>query len=376
MSNFGDFSRYIDLTPEDIALYLVATGWHERKVENPHVSVYAHTGTDAEVAVPMKPAFRDYELQLESCFKILEEVEDRPTARIVTDVLSTWADVVRVRINPPSLFQRNTVNFMGGVTLIDESYKMLTSAARATERPQNVYTGGLPASVAEYLRRTQLGHTEKGSFVVKIFSPTAPTPRDKQANREESFARSVTRTLHESLEGIRSAARVQPKPLAAIFEELVAKGVSANLCDALARIADVSNDRAVDVNFTWSWKNPVEQQTSATTVIPAIITPALHDMSEHLRVMQPEPNVTLIGTVAKLTNKEQAGADFNLGIEAEVDGKQRKIALELSGDARAIASQAWETGASILCVGTLDRRRFPYKLVKPTKFELLKDNPE
>jgi hypothetical protein len=366
-----DHAALNDITPDDISLYLAATGWEQRKIDNPNIRVFLQQKSDAEVVVPFNPRFRDYEVQLQYVFRILQDVEDRPVAQIVPDVLSTWADIIRIRINPPSFFERNTVDLTAGVELIEESYKLLTAAARAAERPQNVYSGGLTSSVAEYLKRTQLGHTEKGSFVVKIFSPIAPSQRDREATRKEPFARDVARTLHNSLEGIRSAAQVQPRSIEDVFEELVAVGVSANLCDALADIADVSNDRAVDVNLTWSWRHPVDHQKSVTTVIPPIITPSLRPMSRHLRIISPEPDVQLTGTVVKLSNLEQPGADFGLGIEANIDGRLRKVAVELKGEARDVASRAWNTGATVLCVGTLDRRRFPYKLVHPTKFEII-----
>jgi hypothetical protein len=368
----GDVSGMNDITAQDMALYLTATGWEQRRVENPNLQVFRKGGTDAEVAVPLNPAFRDYNLQLRFVFRVLQDIEERPAEEIVPDVISTWADIIRIRINPPSFFERNTVNLTDGIELIDESYKLLTAAARSSEKPQNVYTGGVTSSVAEYLKRTQLGHTEKGSFVVKIFSPIAPSTRDRETTRPEPFARRVTLTLHNSLEGIRLAAKAQERALTSIFEELVPIGVSANLCDALAQIAEVSNDRAIDVNLTWSWRSLVEHQKSVTTVIPPIITPALRDMSKYLRVMQPEPNVQLTGTVVKLSNLEQAGADFGLGIEAQVDGRLRKIALELKAEARAIASEAWESGATVLCIGTLDRRKSPYRLVQPTTFEIVR----
>jgi len=371
MSSF-DTVNLNDVTPEDLALYLNAMGWESRTVENPNIAAFGFPGEGAEVTVPVNPTFRDYDIQLQYVFRTLVEVERRDLASIVRDVLSTWADIVRVRISPPSIFQRNTVNLSDGVALIDESYKMLTAAARSTENPRPVYYGGVTGPILDYLKRTQLGHTEKGSFVVKIFSPTAPSSHERHATEDESFARRVTRTLHNSLEGIRSAAQPQSRALTTIFEELIPTGVSANLCDALAQIAEVSNDRAVDVNFTWSWRNPVEAQASATTVVPAMIISALGNMSKHLRSMDPEPEFQLKGTVTKLSNIEKTG-DFGLGIEAQVDGSRRKVAIELTGSAREVASLAWKTGATVLCIGTLDRRRSPYRLLPPIRFELIEE---
>ncbi len=135
-------------------------------------------------------------------------------------------------------------------------------------------------------------------------------------------------------------------------------------------ISEQSFDHAVDVDFTWSAKAPRPGDESRTRVIvPPMITPMLQEMSKHLKAVAPEPGFEVIGKVERLSNQE-ASDGFDLALRANIQGRERLLALELSDDAREVASTAWKTGRSVFSRGTLDRRFRPYRLLQPDRFRV------
>lgn len=377
-----------EVTPEDVRLYLQANRWAE-EVVNDYLAVWTHPGTDLSVFAPRRTDVRDYDTQLTLMMRFLAEFEDRQPTQILSDVRFTGADVIRLRIDT-SVLERGTIAFNKATEVITQSQRMLMAAARAAIHPQNFFVGGSPAEVSEYLDTTRLGQTEPGSFVFTIISPVTyrsavvalPPRREEGAmqqrpsegapqQQQQPFARRVTTTLSKSLNAIRNASVQQARPLTAVFEDIVDEGVSANLCEALSVIAEQSVDRAVELDFTWSAKAPRPQAGPRTkVVVPPIITPVLENMSKHLKQVAPQPGFEVIGKVERLSNQE-LGEGFDLALRANVEGRERLLALQLTDAEREVASTAWRTGRSVFTKGVLDKRYRPYRLLEPEIFDLL-----
>ncbi len=369
-----------DITPEDLRLYLQGARWTEEIVSD-YLAVWKQEALERELYVPRSIAARDYRTQLGIVLGLLADVEDRQPIQVATDVRYTGADVMRLRIDTTAV-DRSTISFVKAAEIIAESKVMLMSAARAAVHPQNFFSARPPLEVSEYLETTRLGQTEPGSFVFTIVSPVTYRPAQVAAQemagpdeaRQIPFARRVTETLSKSLHGIREAATPRDRDLSAIFEDLVEEGVSANLCDALAVIANSSTDRAVELDFSWSAKAP-RPQPRTTVTVPAMITSVLSDMSKHLKAIAPEPGYEVLGRVERLSDVEP-GAGFDLALRATVEGRERLLALELTAEERDVASTAWSTGRTVYTRGTLDKRFRPYRLLQPEVFELVEPPPE
>lgn len=377
-----------EVTPEDIRLYLQANRWAEEAV-NDFLSVWTHPGTELSLFAPRRTNVLDYDTQVNLLMRFLAEFEDRQRTQILSDMRFTGADVIRLRIDT-SVLERGTIAFNKAAEVINQSQRMLMAAARAAIHPQNFFVGGSPAEVSDYLDTTRLGQTEPGSFVFTIISPVTyrpavvelpPRPAEGAVQQlpaegaaqqpQQPFARRVTSTLSRSLNAIRNASVRQDRPLTAVFEDIVDEGVSANLCEALSVIAEQSVDRAVELDFTWSAKAPRTQETPRTkVVVPPIITPVLQDMSRHLKEVAPQPGFEVIGKVERLSNQE-LGEGFDLALRANVEGRERLLALQLTDAEREVASTAWRTGRSVFTRGTLDKRYRPYRLLAPETFVLV-----
>ncbi len=360
-----------DIIADDLRLYLLANHWIEQEVVNDLLAIWTRPGLERELFVPRRTDALDYETQLSIIVRYMADIENRQPRQVLSDMRHTGADVIRVRIDTP-VFDRGTIAFGKAAEVINETRSMLNAAARAAVHPQSFFTSRPPAEVSDYLETTRLGQTEPGSFIFTVISPLTFQPQTQpEQPPPQPFARRVTTTLSKSLVAVRNAAKASDKSLASVFEDLVDDGVSANLCEALFIISEQSFDRAVDVDFTWSAKAPHPYAMPRThVVVPPMITPELHNMSNHLKAVAPEPAFEIIGKVERLSNQE-ASDGFDLALRANVQGRDRLLALELSDDAREIASTAWKTGRSVFTRGTLDRRYRPYRLLQPDRFELI-----
>jgi hypothetical protein len=375
-----DDDALIEITPEDLRLYLSGSKWVEAEIANDFLSVWTRADIKQDVFVPRTTRAIDYLEQLSVIVRILSNYEDRKPKEIIADMKHASADVIRIRLDTSAL-DRGTIPFSKAAQVLEESQKMLLSAARAAVHPQNFFTSRPPSEVAEYMDSAKLGQTEPGSFIFTIVSPISITreflettiqPRGEEVlPTKVPFARQVTNTLERSLTEIRNATRATNRPLTAVFEDLVDYGVSANLCEALSGIAAQSVDHAVDIGFRWSSKPELEMVKKPSNVIVSpIITPSLQDIARHLKSVAPEPGFEAVGKVERLSNQDSPGG-FDLALRAVIYGRERLLALELSDDEREIASTAWSTGRSVFTRGTLDKRFRPFRLLKPERFELL-----
>lgn len=380
--NFSDDARVEDITPEDIRLYLQGNNWEETDVVDEFLSVWKRSDVRRELFVPRTTRADDYNSQLTVIAHILSKDEGRDTRQVLADMRHMNSDVIRLRIDTTA-FDRGTIGFEKAADIIAATHGMLGAAARAAIAPQNHFTAPRPPSeVSDYLSATRLGQTEPGSFIFTVISPVIFSHRFEREhfffasnNVDEKaklpFARRVTQTLAKSVQAIRGAAHFSQRSLTSVFEDLVDDGVSANLCDALSEISEQSNDHVVDLDFAWSAKADAPNKVfHERIIVPAIITPALKDMSNHLKAVVPEQNFEVIGRVDRLLNQRDSDG-FDLYLRATINSSDRLVAIPLANEQRQIASQAWKTGQGVSIRGTLDRRFRPYRLLQSTALQLL-----
>jgi hypothetical protein len=137
------------------------------------------------------------------------------------------------------------------------------------------------------------------------------------------------------------------------FEAAISRGVSANLCDSVAKLAEASVDGAIEVRIAWSSKLPSRRPPSTSTLGTELV-PALTVASDHLRRIEPESGVELEGVVQRLDREQITVSDVS--IRCDIDGRSRLVHLVLEGEPRKRAIQAFDRGLRIRCTGTLDRR--------------------
>jgi hypothetical protein len=118
----------------------------------------------------------------------------------------------------------------------------------------------------------RLGQTERGSYIVTLLSPLGADPAEaERAGRlplADPFPRRAVATLALALQAARDAAERTTTGASGLeaFHQAIEAGVSANLCDSLARIGGRSR-QGFGVSFGWA------PAARAPDLPPAVVFP-------------------------------------------------------------------------------------------------------
>lgn len=248
--------QVVALRPGDVKLYLTSRGWapeanggHPKAVALHHPE---HRGV--ELLVPMERTLGDYALRMADVVVALARLEDRPVAQILNDLSMPPGDVVRVRV-AGSVAALGNLPLDEAIRTIEGTRRLLWASAHSTIQPQALLPQRRLQQVEEFLRSCRMGQTERGSFVATILAPVPPEIQPTLSFGEdapedaEPFPRRVTTRLMESLGLVASA--IRSGETGRILDG-VARGVSANLCDALVEMKPPGDDSRLDLQVTWA----------------------------------------------------------------------------------------------------------------------------
>ena len=246
------------VSPRSVYAYLSAQGWEQVRPYGDMGSVYASEYHNREVLVPASTEFADYAIRLNEIIATLSRVEDRDGLAILRDITLTGYDLVRVRL--PEAAEDGSVPIDAGVTLLSESRKLLMAAACSALKPRDAFPR--PASYRkanDYIRTVRLGQTEQGSFVISLLSPVPVSQDVENASAAQEmtvapFARQATCKLAS---GLSSAEQTIDSVFssgsdALGFKQKAQLGISANLCDALAKLLECASGSNLDISIGWS----------------------------------------------------------------------------------------------------------------------------
>ena len=144
-------------------------------------------------------------------------------------------------------------------SLLNDAYDMLASAARAAEKPQATYRGRISADVAEYLDSVQplLGYYE--GYTLTLHSPVPAGFGIQEDLFGDSFDAPLPRlAIHKLAQALEHANTAVDEAVVRDtlepFEQAVSYGVSANLCDSVAALAE--KGRGVVIDLAWADVRP------------------------------------------------------------------------------------------------------------------------
>lgn len=251
----------MSLAPFLIKKYLIQKQWvkdadYASKAE---IYIHSHTGKTHELFLPLNIEAPDYKRLVTDALKVLSKVEERPELLIYEDLITSGADTIRVRAPSPD-GEENSISLLWGVSIVDQSRMLLAaSAASVTARHKKGYYHPFKMTeVNDYLSKVRLGHTERGSFIVKLISPVDPQIQPPstnllgETNDNDPTSRKVTRNLALALRETKSALRAVAQNPDSFdpFEQAIENGVNGNLCDSLSAMIDTRS--SVDVSINWS----------------------------------------------------------------------------------------------------------------------------
>ena len=203
-----DIALAESVTPRGVHAYLAANGW--RKLGSYHGNtgdVYCLREDEREaVLVPASAKFADYVTRLMQLVDTLGRVENRRQSTVLTDLSLAEVDLIRVRLH--RTFDDSSIPLSAGVSLLDDSRKLLLAAACSASRPQRLFRAGRNQKAAAYIENVRLGQTEPGSFVVNMLAPVTPALTKSESTQLpllEPFGRQVARMLVSGLRSSREA---------------------------------------------------------------------------------------------------------------------------------------------------------------------------
>ena len=246
-------------TVEDIRSYLRHSGWRREPRTWHDASIWANAD-GYEILVPPSDDLVDADLRVREILSVLTAVERRPGDEIAHDIGAPFADTQSFRTFPdglPTGFTSLPVGLRGLQGVRD----LVCAAARnVVEGPLPAYPGGTPPAVAGLLHRVQLGPSRPGSYVltvrVPLNGPPDGSPDGSPAGRGAQPAaaplgRQVTRRLYDAVAAVRMASARATEDDLTPFDETVAAGVSANLCEAMSGLAGRERRQPFEIAFRW-----------------------------------------------------------------------------------------------------------------------------
>lgn len=359
------------LRPLEVAVYLRAKGWIEQKPFSPKASVWtlSESKQEYEVLIPLDQAVRDYSLRMGDILRTLASVEERSPSQIYTDLLTTCADVIRIRIDDPDL-QDGTLPIEFHAQIARKARDLVLAAACAATEHRSVWHTRKPVQAVEHVKKMRIGQTERGSYIMTLISRVSPALHVKnigtQPEIEAPFERRVIQTLATSLDHLDRAAQTAAfSGEFASFDEAVSKGVNANLCDAVVGLCgDNDPQRNLEFTFSWSAARPVEPQTPSRVRFSADRIPVIREAARVMRDRAPVGDFELEGAVVKL-DRQPGQLTGRITVVGQVGGKPKRVILELSDPGYQLALEAHQLDRDLRCVGLLIRDGRSYTLQSP-----------
>lgn len=355
------------LTPSNVSAYLAANGWRHEQARNADVAVTSSTWTkdgDLEVSLPLRPDYLDYRRRMAEVIDTLRRAEERPKTEILADVSTSGFDVMRVRVASAEASE-GTLPFDEAAQIVGRARDMMLAAACSTVQPRIYYPSRKPREANEYLRRLRFGQTERGSFVFSILSPVAPRLSSGQMQLvvDEPFDRRVVEKLLSGISGVRDAAALAATNNdVSSFEQAAERGVSANLCEALAGLTGYEElEHDVEIGFSWALTRPRANETQLLTRAYASI---IREAAAVLKAKAPEEDFLAAGSVITL-NRAEGAQIGQVVMTVLLDGQARKVAFELESDDYRLAYEAHGEREPISVVGTLVKEGRLYRLREP-----------
>lgn len=365
------------LSPHAVAAYLKAKGWVDQGKWGQFALLFARErdGIRKEVVVPTKATILDFERRMAELLQEIAEAEQQRPSRILNDLAAAPFDVLRIRAREADEY--GSITLEAGHELFDVGRSLLVTAAiqAASPKTRPVLRGRRPEEANEYLERVRLGQTERGSFVLTLLSPYSFDPADQSATQAtlfddgKPFGRRVTENLSTALRSVEQALEQAVGAGAEAFKQFADQGVSANLCTALARLADLGG--GADISLSWSPQKPL--QGEARLSLQRNDASVLKDAAAAISAEAGPQTIRLEGTVLGITERKDQ-FDGTVTLHVVLDGKPRSVRIQFGDADRNKVFEAFhgKTGLLMAVEGELVKEGGFLRLANPRGFEVIK----
>ena len=406
MSSFGDLPLDLDLSPQSVSAYLGASGWSLTDANDLAQLWELREGSriEARLRLPTDKSLGDFVPRFYEALTRLQRVNDWSPEQLAVEVVSARSDFMYIRADQTAT--DGSIPLVQAEAMLNGANALMVAAAASAIKPRSEHKGRRPDIARDFVRDdVRMGHTQRGSFIITILChlgedqivpiddddvtalqaaqfkalelPKMDAEREIKRLRSDAehgeirippFERRVMSTLATGLDSAREMAL---QTGAHTLDEAVARGLSANLVDALNGMTKYEALRALDVSFSWARAEQVEPPAIAEVVVDRDVIPNLKPLQERLKRRPPEPDVeTIFGQVTRL----ERGADDESGtatVSGTIGKTNRTVRIELTGDLYNDAIRAHRGRTPVTATGVVEKRGNAYWLDQLQRFSPL-----
>ena len=121
---------------------------------------------------------------------ILATKENRSQLEVLSDLQTAGSDVIRVRFRHASS-NDGSISLDQGEALVENAREMMLAGACAAVQPKPYYLRRRPEEANRFLRGLRMGQTERGSYVLTVYSPVSPGLHSSQCDFFGEYGNSV-----------------------------------------------------------------------------------------------------------------------------------------------------------------------------------------
>lgn len=346
------------LRPSDVRAYAEQHGWLRSKNFKDRLAIYRHADRALDqLLVPLNDTIADYADRMRDVLCKLAEIENRPPAAILNDLLAINVDTVRFSVRSADT-AGGTLPLQSGLGLLEGARRSLLSAACTVLAPNTFWHARMSRTQAEeFVDACQLGQTEQGSFTVTIRCPLTIGEDDETATIEsEPFGRRATSTLMRSAAVLTSAIDNDQVDVLTQGPARDEPNITANLCDALLRMQPGDAQSSLALSVSWAPARP--RPPSDTVILRSDHFPRIDWLYRRLRPIPTPHAAPVVGQVDEL--RGVIGSDGRrqgeIRLSVLCEDELVKAKADLSADQYQIASDAHMNGDTVVVAGILERR--------------------
>ena len=352
-ASIQDRDALLAVSPAALSAYARAEGWSKAESFGEFSDIYVADGLP-EIILPRTENLADYASVVSTLIEIFARVAGVDELTLYRNLVTADRDVIRMRVAGS---EDGTVSMDEGVDFVRGASEVVLAAACSYYRPQPLFRAGANIEARAYLRQMRLGQTDQGSYVITLLSPVVPPPLQltlvptPQEFPDDSVERRITRHLAGSLKAARQAIESTVGGESGAFAEVVDKGVSANLCEALDTI--IIPFSTMDVSFVWARTRPLPKAREIIR-FSNDDAPILREAARAFRQRGPRHDESLVGFVNILSRAEDQEAG-KIRLKAEIDGQMHSVNAVLDQTEYARAIKAHAEQATVIAEGDLER---------------------
>jgi hypothetical protein len=355
------------LRPIEITGYLKTNGWILEDQVADKAAVFRTKTSDNEtehLTVPLKQHFADYALRISEILDLLARHERRPSHSILTDLSWSGSDIIRLRVADED---SRSILFDDGLSVVDGGHDLLQAAACSAVKAKGIYDNYRPKLAKRYMEGVRLGHTEQGSFVFTLISPLPIKETSAQTSlgiefEPNPFSRKVTETLSSGLNALTEAIATSLTTDDFVpFKQAVSKGVSANLCEAIADMADAA--QKIEIGVSWAQAKP-NGRKNLSQLFGSASASILRDVAKEFKKAPPPKRVELTGIVTNL-HRGPEEMEGRVTLKTEIEGRTSHVNVVLDRVSYSSLVRAHDNSLSVKLTGDLTKTKTGWELQDP-----------